>query len=64
MNSHEERAKRRLRSRRSGAAGETAEQAFADVGLSNPADTGQLIGMLTPLIYAVPRSNVDEFNTP
>lgn len=37
---------------------------FADVGLSNPADTGQLIGMLTPLIYAVRRSNVDEFNTP
>lgn len=30
----------------------------ADVGLSDPADTGQLIGMLAPLIYAVPRSNV------
>ena len=29
----------------------------ADVGLSDPADTGQLVGMLNPLIYALPKSD-------
>ena len=30
----------------------------ADIGLSDPADTGQLVGMLTPLMWALPGSDV------